>query len=113
MATHDVPFSAITDLHTRFLCPFFFRRDCVQAAAKALQDISFAGRDGRHLAVWECPGPHDLYREEVLNHVVDFLFSETTTAGCRYLTLSGAAPGDSSGASPRCSAGGASVSARG
>lgn len=90
MATHDAPLSMVTDLHTRFLCPFFFRRDCVNMAAKALQDLRLAGRDGRPLAVWECPGPHGLYGEEVLDHVVAFLFSSTETAGCRYLKLSGA-----------------------
>src|SRR5262249_51471815 len=91
MASHDVSLSAITDLRTRFLCPFFFRRDCVDMAAKALQDISLAGRDGRPLEVWECTGPRDLYREEVLPHVIAFLFPGTEPAGCRYLNLSGTA----------------------
>jgi hypothetical protein len=91
MAIRDVPLSTITDLHTRFLCPFFLRRDCVNDAAKALQDTYLAGRDSRPLAVWECTEPHDLYREEGLDHVVAFLFSTTDTAGCRYLKLSGAA----------------------
>jgi hypothetical protein len=93
MEIRGAPVSPIKDLHTRFLGPFFFRRHSVHEAAKALLDVSLEGRDGRRLAMWECPGPHDLYCEEVLDHVVDFLFPETETAGCRYLKLSGAVGG--------------------
>jgi len=89
MASHDISLSAITDLRTRFLCPFFFRRDCADVAVKALLGISLSGRDGLPLAVWECTGPHDLYREEVLDHVIAFLFPGTKPAGCRYVNLAG------------------------
>jgi hypothetical protein len=91
METHDHANRPIIELQTRFLYPFFVRRDSVQAATTALQDTSLAARDGQPLAMWECPGPHDLYREEVLDHVVSFLFPTAEEAGCRYLKLSGAA----------------------
>jgi hypothetical protein len=90
METRGTPLNPIKDLHSRFLYPFFFRRHSVHEAATALLGASLPGRDGRRLTVWECPGPHDLYREEVLDHVVEFLFPGTETAGCQYLKLSGA-----------------------
>jgi hypothetical protein len=80
----------IHDLQTRFLYPFFFRRYSVQESAKALLNVQMVGRTGQQLALWECPVPHDLYQEEVLQHVVDFLFPGTQTAGCAYLRLTGA-----------------------
>src|SRR5262245_41455897 len=87
METHNSSLGSIKTLRTRFLYPFFFQRQGVHEATKALLDVSLEGRDGQRLVVWECSGPHELYREEVLEHVVAFLFSDAETAGCRYLTL--------------------------
>ena len=89
MDTHSFPFDTIKALLTRFLCPFFFHRHSVHEALKALQDVRLEGRDSPGLALWEQAKPHDLYEEEVLDHVVGFLFPSPDHAGCGYLRLSG------------------------
>lgn len=56
---------------------------------QALLKVHLEGRTGQPLAMWECAEPHDLYQEEVLDHVVAFLFPTSDTAGCAYLRLAG------------------------
>jgi hypothetical protein len=107
METSRHPISTITQLQTRFLCPFFLRRTCVEEALGALVDVTVTGRGDQSLNVWVSPhrdkrgldgvdnryreSVHDLYCEEVLDHVVDFLFPGKATAramGCGYFMLS-------------------------
>jgi hypothetical protein len=74
-----------TELHTRFLYPFFFDRDRAEPAAAALTAATIGG----HKAVWGRAGPPGLYADEMLEHVTAFLFSdaESNKSGPRYLRV--------------------------
>lgn len=78
------------EIHTRFLYPFFFERSQSRRAQEALTTASIVARDGQRASIWECAPPPALYREELLNHVDQYLFGETER-GCRYLRLSATA----------------------
>jgi hypothetical protein len=75
------------ELQTRFLCPFFFQRDRVREAGEELQRVSIAGRGGKPLKIWEAAQPHDLYLEELLMHVQDYLFRSFDQGECGYFQL--------------------------
>ncbi len=76
----------LKDFQTRFLYPFFFDRQEVTTATAALEGATLAGKAG----VWECADPKAVYTEEVLDHVVEFLFPAVHSAGCGYLKVSDA-----------------------
>jgi len=63
----------IEDLQTRFIYPFFFPG--LPEATSAFLSAERAGSDGRTEPVWRREDPHDLYTDEVLDHVTRFLFS--------------------------------------
>jgi hypothetical protein len=75
------------ELQTRFLCPFFFQRDRVREAGEELKRVSIAGRGGKLLNIWEPAQPHDLYLEELLVHVRDYLFRGFQEGECGYFQL--------------------------
>ena len=80
----------LLELHTRFLYRFFFDHRAVQRACAALESVTVPRRDGSPVLLWEPAGPHVLYREELLDHVVRFLFDRplpTDPAGCGYFRL--------------------------
>ncbi|HEV7892044.1 MAG TPA: hypothetical protein VGP08_15470 [Pyrinomonadaceae bacterium] len=78
------------EIHTRFLYPFFFERSQSRRAQEVLTAASIGARDGQRAGIWECAPPPALYREELLDHVAQYLFGETERS-CRYLRLSAAA----------------------
>jgi hypothetical protein len=75
------------ELQTRFLYPFSFQRQQVKEACEALLKTTHAGREGETVNIWECAEPHSLYQEELLEHVVRFLFPREQ-GECGYLKLS-------------------------
>ncbi|HEY6770117.1 MAG TPA: hypothetical protein VI386_35700 [Candidatus Sulfotelmatobacter sp.] len=78
-----------SEVQTRFVYPFFVERLRVHEASTVLQTVSVASKAGKLLQVWEGETPHDLYREEILGHVVSFLFPGLKGGGdCTYLKLS-------------------------
>lgn len=77
----------LRELQTRFLYPFFLDRRCVGEAAKALGDFSVAGLQ----RPWVEANPPGLYKDELLDHVVAYLFPgcrPAPTKSCGYLRLS-------------------------
>jgi hypothetical protein len=78
------------EIHTRFLYPFFFERSQSRRAQEVLTAASIEARDGQRAGIWECASPPALYKEELLDHVAQYLFGETERS-CRYLRLSAAA----------------------
>ena len=72
---------AAKELQSRFLYPFFFKRDSVQELSQAFLAVKVTGKTP--LELWECSAPHEFYKEELLDHVEEFLFS----SGCSYLKL--------------------------
>jgi hypothetical protein len=80
----------LLELHTRFLYRFFFDHWAVQRACATLESVTVPRRDGSPVLLWEPAKPHVLYREELLDHVVRFLFDRplpTDPPGCGYLRL--------------------------
>lgn len=75
------------EIQTRFLYPFFFDRGKASQASDELSGETIPARGGLPIAIWECAEPPALYREELLDHVDNFLF-QTTARGCRYLRVS-------------------------
>jgi len=73
----------VKSLETRFLYPFFYQPHRIKEAAAALKSALVAGRSG----VWTCADARGLYKEEVLDHVTDFLFASDERTGCRYLRV--------------------------
>ena len=74
-------------VQTRFLYPFFLRRGATEGACEALLAAEAPMRKGLQ-KVWEVGEVHPLYREELLDHVADFLFPERhRPGGSRYLRL--------------------------
>ncbi len=74
------PALTLKALHTRFLYPFFFDASTLDAATTAL----LALRHREH-GVWRLEAtPHELYRQELLSTVEQFLFPAGDGA-CRYL----------------------------
>jgi hypothetical protein len=72
---------ALKSLHSRFLHPFFYEPHRVKGATEALEAASPAGRSG----VWKCSDPRGLYREDILDHVTEFLFAGGVRTECHYL----------------------------
>ncbi|HEV3263226.1 MAG TPA: hypothetical protein VG013_40700 [Gemmataceae bacterium] len=81
----------LKDFQTRFLYPFVFERRRVAAASAALRAELWPGRDAKPHDLWECAEPHHLYRDELLDHVVGFLFTSAEVSGCGYLKIDDAA----------------------
>jgi len=73
----------VKSLETRFLYPFFYQPHRIKEATAALRSALVAGRSG----VWTCADARGLYKEEVLDHVTDFLFASDERTGCRYLRV--------------------------
>jgi hypothetical protein len=88
MSTSHIQLQGLQELQTRFLYPFFFKRESVKEAGDALGSLTHAGKDGTPLRVWESARPHELYKDELLEHVVQFLFQNPNTSGYGYLKLS-------------------------
>jgi len=63
---------------TRFLYPFFFEVSHLKEACTALRQATVVSRNEVPVPLWESPVPHALYREELLEHVVNFLFGEVS-----------------------------------
>ena len=59
----------------------------MREAGEELQGISIAGRGGKLLKIWEAAQPHDLYLEELLMHVRDYLFRSFDEGECGYFQL--------------------------
>jgi hypothetical protein len=76
---------ALTGIQTRFLYPFLFDPGTTTEAAEKLQTVDWnkPGDQTQSAQVWECTTPADFYRDEVLNHVWQFLFAENGSA-CGY-----------------------------
>jgi hypothetical protein len=72
--------------HTlRLLLPFFYRRHAVTTAVERLSDLRHVGKKTR--ACWTAHGPvPELYRDETLPNVRDFLFP-SGAGGCGYLRV--------------------------
>jgi hypothetical protein len=80
LTSTDAKMLPITALHTRFLHPFFFQPQSLSAVTEALQQLRHRKRN-----VWlPVPEPHELYRQELLAIVSDFLFL-CDDGECRYL----------------------------
>jgi len=81
----------LQEAHTRFLYPFFFQRNEVKEAAGRLQKATLAdatdSTDQR--AVWQRAEAPGLYRDEVLQHVSEFLFAKHHAGPCDYLKVTG------------------------
>jgi len=73
------------ELHTRFLCPFFFQWGGTAPAAAALEALRLPGRG---FAIWERGQAPPFYREDLLAHVGAFLFPEAEPG---YLRMTNAA----------------------
>lgn len=80
-----------TELHSRFMYPFFFKRDYLAEATDALKTLAQAAKN-KDVAVWDMgETPHELYRQETLPAVQAFLFpsaSATDPHCCRYFKVS-------------------------
>src|ERR1700722_16489423 len=66
---------SITQLQTRFLCPFNFDRDRLEAAADECCNDRLARADDAN--VWHRAKPHNLYTDEFLDHLVIHLFGSS------------------------------------
>ena len=97
MNTSTPPLHGPKELQTRFLYPFFFGRQSVRQAAEALQAQTLTLSNGKSHDLWACATPHHFYQDELLHHVIRFLFGDAPTTGaaaadeeraCRYLKLS-------------------------
>ena len=77
----------IKEVQTRFLYSFFFRHGALSEARDAMLRANVPSRSKGVIPIWECTAAHELYKEEVLGHVVKFLFSPGTNIGCEYLRL--------------------------
>jgi hypothetical protein len=102
------------EIRTRFLCPFFFNSESVDRATDALLEQSHERPRAASEKLWKAAHPrqelngqgdtasapsgarkpetsvrpHDLYREELLDHIKGFLFPQPDVLSCEYLTLS-------------------------
>src|SRR2546423_14293297 len=77
----------VKDLQTRFLYPFFWDRGRVKEASVGLLGATFSPRDGQPRSLWEAAEPHHLYRDELLDHVIRFLFCSPDGGGCGYFKI--------------------------
>jgi hypothetical protein len=85
MSTGDPNPLAPAEHFLRLLRPFFFERQAVAAAVANLTQAKQPGR-GRDWPLWEEARPHDLYLQETLEHVAQFLFG-CDEGACRYLRV--------------------------
>lgn len=75
----------LTALHARVLQPFIFQSDSLGPAVEALVGLRHRERE-----VWTAPRePHELYQQELLATVTDFLFAGTG-GDCCYLRINDA-----------------------
>lgn len=99
MSPLALPFAGPKEIQTRFLYPFYLARHKVKEASDALGAQTVKLKDGESIHVWRGPAsrpkdgeepltPHDLYQEELLRHVAEFLFYNSNEKGCSYLRLS-------------------------
>ena len=104
MSTSPQPNFEIKELQTRFLYPFTLERkkrretqgkadETIAADAhRALTAMSLTTREGEPMPVWAKDAlPHPLYMEELLGHIVKFLFDEADKErpSYKYLRLHG------------------------
>jgi len=102
----------LKELQTRFLYPFYFKWQAEEEAAQALSCLMVHRQPNADnspqepMPVWQCVRrheleacsqpqthtqcvqPHEFYQEEMLQHVVAFLFPKPGDRGCAYLKLS-------------------------
>ena len=75
------------ELHTRFLYPFVFKRGGLPEALTWLQKL-VQTVDGKEHPVWErVETAHELYRQELLQTVSNFVFPGKDAEGCGYLRV--------------------------
>src|ERR1700720_4224545 len=81
----------VKEVHTRFLYPFFFHRDAIREAAGKLQRATLADATDTtdQRAIWQLTEAPGLYRDEVLQHVSEFLFGASAAGPCEYLKVTG------------------------
>jgi hypothetical protein len=81
----------LQEAHTRFLYPFFFHRDSIREAAGRLGRATLADATDTtdQRAVWQRAEAPGLYRDEVLQHVSEFLFAEHNAGPCEYFKVTG------------------------
>jgi len=91
------PLPQLKDLQTRFLDPFVFERHQFDDVAKAVRAVTIATRQGESTPLWKCAEPHrlysephHLYKDELLDHVVSFLFPDVGAKGCGYFKVADA-----------------------
>src|ERR1700730_1193331 len=79
----------LKEAHTRFLYPFLFHRGEVREAARRLQKATLAEATDKtdQRAIWHCTEAPGLYRDEVLQHVSDFLFGAPSAGPCEYFKV--------------------------
>ena len=77
----------IKEVQTRFLYPFFFRRGALAEARELMLKATIPSRTQEARPIWECTTAHELYKEELLRHVVKFFFSSGSNIGCEYLRI--------------------------
>ncbi len=92
----------INELQTRFLYPFFFDRNGAALAAHAVCRDQIVTPDGKCLPLWHNAEARHYYKDEFLEHVVNYLFGpenrqETQTPyskDCIYLQIASGQSGD-------------------
>jgi hypothetical protein len=85
---HATELNVLKDIQTRFLFPFFFARHHVKEVAEALLAQRLPARDGKEpRPLWECAAPPQAYKDELFDHVGDFLFGSPVERGCGYLKI--------------------------
>jgi hypothetical protein len=89
MSAHAPSIAGPKELQTRFIYPFSFERDRLKEARAALGDVRLPGRHEQTLRVWECDQPHELYKEELLKPVAEFLFQDSGVVGCAHMQIAG------------------------
>jgi hypothetical protein len=80
----------LKDLQTRFLDPFVFEQHQFEEVAKAVRAVTIATRQGEAMPLWKCAEPHHLCKDELLDHVVSFLFPDVGAKGCGYFKVADA-----------------------
>lgn len=75
--------SALVDFHTRLLYPFYFKPKTIEAASKYLRKYCIIG----NTATWQKGDFSGLYEEEILPHVLSFVFPTEPHHKSEYLVL--------------------------
>ena len=77
-------FHDLAQLETRFLYPFFIREHVANEASDALRAAAIAG----HLGAWQVGDAPGLYQDEMLEPVIQYLFSDTAVGpNCIYHSI--------------------------